>query len=82
MESGEPDWSRIIIASVSPQVDGGRWPIRRSAGESVEVVAGVIADGHDTLAVELHVEHEDGETEVLRLPLRHNDEYAGSFQAL
>lgn len=82
MESGDPDWSRIIITSVNPQVDGGRWPIRRSAGESVEVVAGVIADGHDTLAVELHVEHEDGEADILRLELRHNDEYAGSFQAL
>ena len=50
-------------------------------GETVEVVAGVIADGHDRLAVELHLSHADAGAWVLPLTLRYNDEYVGSFVA-
>ncbi len=34
-----------------PRVDDGRFPIKRTAGESVDVHADVFADGHDVLAV-------------------------------
>ncbi|MDX1548017.1 MAG: alpha-1,4-glucan--maltose-1-phosphate maltosyltransferase [Rhodothermales bacterium] len=70
----------MVIVSVDPQVDGGQWPVRRSVGETVEVVAGVIIDGHDRLAVELLYRHEgDGDEQVVRMPLRYNDEYVGRF---
>ena len=75
-----PDsWSRVKIVSVAPQLDGGTWPIKRTIGESVEVVAGVIVDGHDLLAVELLYRHGDAEEKVVRMSLRYNDEYTGSF---
>ena len=79
--SPAPDeWSRVVLASVSPEVDGGRWPIQRAVGETVEVVAGVIVDGHERLAVELEWRHEsEDEARVAPMPLRYNDEYVGRF---
>jgi starch synthase (maltosyl-transferring) len=41
--------ARAVIESVSPQVDGGRFPIKRTLGESVSVEADVFTDGHDSL---------------------------------
>jgi starch synthase (maltosyl-transferring) len=41
---------RVIIESVAPEVDGGRFPIKRTPGEDVIVEADVFADGHDVLA--------------------------------
>ena len=42
--------SRLIIEGVYPEIDGGRFPIKRTVGEQVEVAADIFADGHDTLA--------------------------------
>lgn len=74
-------WSRVVIASVRPTVDGGAWPIKRAEGERVNVAADVIVDSHESLAVELVYRHQDEDTEyVVRMPFVENDEYAGSFQ--
>ncbi|MDX1531709.1 MAG: alpha-1,4-glucan--maltose-1-phosphate maltosyltransferase, partial [Rhodothermales bacterium] len=73
-------WSRLVLVSVNPMIDGGRWPIQRSQGEAVEVVAGLIVDGHEKVAAELHYAHQDeDEAHVVRMPLRYNDEYVGRF---
>ena len=40
---------RIRIAAVEPQVDGGRWPVRRCAGDVVRLSADVFRDGHEAL---------------------------------
>ena len=44
---------RIAIEQVSPRVEGGMFPVKRVAGETVVVEADVIADGHDVLGVAL-----------------------------
>jgi starch synthase (maltosyl-transferring) len=44
---------RVVVENVRPQVDGGRFPIKRVVGESVIVTADVFADGHDVLAAAL-----------------------------
>ena len=41
---------RVAIEAVTPQVDAGRFPAKRAAGETVTVEADVFADGHDVLA--------------------------------
>ena len=41
---------RVIVEHVQPEIDGGRFPIKRTPGESVDVTADVFADGHDLLA--------------------------------
>ncbi len=44
---------RVAIESVEPEIDGGRFPIKRIAGDLVEVEANVFADGHDHVAARL-----------------------------
>jgi len=41
---------RVIVVAVTPQVDEGRYPAKRTVGEDVVVEADVFADGHDALA--------------------------------
>lgn len=40
---------RTVIEDVEPQVDCGRFPVKRVIGESVTVQADVFADGHDLI---------------------------------
>ncbi len=41
--------ARIQIQEVEPQVDCGRWAVKRTVGERVEVSARIFRDGHETL---------------------------------
>jgi starch synthase (maltosyl-transferring) len=41
---------RVAIESVAPSVDGGRFPIKRTVGESVDVSAEIFADGHGVIS--------------------------------
>jgi hypothetical protein len=36
---------RIVIANVTPQLDGGRYPIKREVGDKLEVQADIFRDG-------------------------------------
>ncbi|MDQ3364434.1 MAG: DUF3416 domain-containing protein [Myxococcota bacterium] len=46
---------RVVALALRPEVDGGRYPVKRIAGEVLEVEADLVADGHDVLsAVLLH----------------------------
>ena len=45
--------ARLVIESVLPQVDGGRFPIKRVTGERVEVEAKIFTEGHDHVAAVL-----------------------------
>jgi len=42
---------RAVIESLTPQLDGGRFPVKRVVGEPVTVEADCFADGHDALVV-------------------------------
>ena len=42
---------RIAIEAIAPCVDGGKFPVKRIVGESVDIEADVFSDGHDKLAV-------------------------------
>src|SRR6185312_10402088 len=41
---------RVVIENVSPEIDAGRFPIKRAIGESVVVEAAIFADGHDAIS--------------------------------
>jgi starch synthase (maltosyl-transferring) len=73
--------SRVIIEGVDPEVDGGRFPIKRTVGEEVEVRADVHADGHDVLAGVLRYRHAEspGWSEV-PLSALGNDRWAAHFR--
>ena len=41
---------RVQIEGVSPEIDGGRFPIKRTVGEKVHVEADMFCDSHDAIA--------------------------------
>ena len=47
------DRKRVVISVVKPELDAGRFPIRRVAGDRLIVEADIIADGHDILSAVL-----------------------------
>jgi starch synthase (maltosyl-transferring) len=68
------------IEDVYPQIDGGRFPVKRIVGERVEIWADIYRDGHDVSAAALIWRHER-EREWHREPMTHhgNDRWSGSF---
>jgi starch synthase (maltosyl-transferring) len=53
---------RVVIEGMSPQVDDGRFPIKRIVGDEVVVEADVFADGHEMLSSQLLHRHESEQT--------------------
>ncbi len=51
---------RAVIESVTPAVDGGRFPVKRIIGDTVIVEADCFADGHDIVACNLQWRRADG----------------------
>jgi starch synthase (maltosyl-transferring) len=73
---------RVVIARVSPEIDGGRWPIKRTPGETVRVEADLFTDGHDTVAALLRYRPADGHEAVWRetpMALVENDRWVAEF---
>src|SRR5690606_38530034 len=78
MEDGR---SRVVIEGVYPEIDGGRFSIKRTVGEAVVVEADAYTDGHDAISLVL-LHRRDGDedwTEVPMAPLV-NDRWRGEFQ--
>src|SRR2546422_7658185 len=72
---------RVVIEGVQPEVDCGRFAIKRTVGEDVVVEADAFTDGHELVgAVLLYRKDADrGSTEVPMEPLV-NDRWRGSFR--
>lgn len=70
----------FLIEDIYPSVDGGRYPVKRIVGETVEVWADIFRNGHDVTVAELIWQHE-GNGEWQRVPMRHdgNDRWTASF---
>ncbi|MCJ8501961.1 alpha-1,4-glucan--maltose-1-phosphate maltosyltransferase [Desulfatitalea alkaliphila] len=74
-------FKRVIIENVQPEIDHGRFPVRRAAGETVRVTADVFADGHDRIGAVL-CHRRAGEThwvQTAMTPLG-NDRWEGRFR--
>lgn len=71
---------RAVVDAVLPAVDGGRFAVKRVAGERFDVTAHCFADGHDLLRVILQWRAE-GDAEVTEVPmtLLNNDIWEASF---
>jgi starch synthase (maltosyl-transferring) len=73
--------ARVVIENILPCIDGGRFAIKRSPGESVCVEADAFADGHSRIRVV--VRHRTGAAadwqEAEMIPLV-NDHWSGEFQ--
>jgi starch synthase (maltosyl-transferring) len=71
---------RVVIEGITPEIDGGRFPIKRVCGEQVIVEVDAFCDGHDTLCCVLRYRQESaaGWNEVPMEPLA-NDRWRGIF---
>jgi len=72
---------RAVIARVEPEIDGGRFPIKRTIGERVQVRADIFADGHDKLgAVLLYRAAEESAWREEEMRLVENDSWEAQFR--
>jgi starch synthase (maltosyl-transferring) len=71
---------RIVIQDVWPRVDCGRWPPKRSLGDSVDVWADVFRDGHEVLRAVVRYRR-PGSRRYEEAPMEHvaADRWTGSF---
>jgi starch synthase (maltosyl-transferring) len=71
---------RAVIEAVTPSVDCGRFPIKRVAGERVDVEAHCFADGHDVVAcLVLYRRAEQKAWKSVAMKALGNDRWRGSF---
>ncbi len=53
---------RAVIENISPELDHGRFPVKRVIGDEVVVDADIYADGHDRLSAVLRYRHDRDQT--------------------
>ncbi|HJP66094.1 MAG TPA: maltotransferase domain-containing protein, partial [Actinomycetota bacterium] len=71
---------RVVIEGVKPEIDSGRFPIKRVRGEDVAVEADAFADGHDLLGCAL-LWRRDGDEGWVEVPMDSlpDDRWRGRF---
>ncbi|MFN4088721.1 MAG: maltotransferase domain-containing protein, partial [Alphaproteobacteria bacterium] len=85
---------RIAIEKVTPEIDGGRFPVKRVVGDALTVEADIFGDGHERIAAsvryreadrptwrEAPMVHVDNDRWRARLPLTRNARYEYVVQA-
>ena len=86
---GDEGRRRVILEAMTPEIDCGRFPIKRTVGETVVVEVDAFTDGHDALTVRLLWREEGagaeaatgGETAWNETPMQPlvNDRWRGSL---
>ncbi len=78
----KPTFARkVVIENVQPEVDCGRFPIKRTIGERVQVSADIFTDGHDVLyAVLRHRPASRSEWEEIPMEPLPNDLWQAEFR--
>ena len=71
----------VMIEQITPQIDGGRYPIKRIVGDIVTVQADIYKEGHDDLAALLKWRKRGTENwNESPMTFLDNDRWQGSFQ--
>jgi starch synthase (maltosyl-transferring) len=83
MDTATVELPRLVIETLTPQLDGGRYPIKRLLGKVVDIGVNIFKDGHDLIAA--HILYRPvGATEYRTAPLAYHfdvDRWFGSFKA-
>ncbi len=75
--------ARIVIERVTPVVDSGRFPVKKTVGEVVIVEADILADGHDAISAEVLYRHEsESDWNATEMVLVLNDRWRADFHVL
>ena len=72
--------ARVVIENITPQVDGGRFAVKRVRGDTVSVGADVFTDGHDLVGCAVAFRRR-GEPEWQRVAMKSagNDRFGAQF---
>ncbi len=80
LSSSETPPSSIIIEAVEPELNAGRYPIKREVGDVLHVSADIVKDGHDKIAAVLRFRRwNDAEWLEAEMSFVDNDRWSGSF---
>lgn len=88
------DVRTVWIGNVRPELDGGRFPVKREVGDLFEVMADILREGHEALAAvlqhrtvkdtgwhEVRMEPLGNDSWVARFPLEENTRYVYTIEA-
>jgi starch synthase (maltosyl-transferring) len=78
-EQQENGRRRVVIERVSPEIDCGRFAIKRVVGEAVVVEADVFADGHDQVACQVLYWQDKNTLQSSPMRPLGNDRWRGEF---
>ncbi len=71
---------RVNIENLTPQLDGGRYCIKRIAGERVTLEADIFSDGHDEINARIAYKHAAADDwQYVAMEATENDHWKGSF---
>ncbi len=71
---------RVVIEGIFPEVDGGRFPAKRTLGDIVRIEADIFTDGHDAMSAVLLFRHAKAESwREERMTTLVNDRWFGEF---
>lgn len=70
----------VVISEIAPQIEGGRYPLKRVVGESLSISADIFKDGHDVVVARLE-SRRVGYSEIAIAPLvpGENDRWSGTI---
>ena len=70
----------VVVENVSPELDGGRYPMKRVVGDTLVVEADIFREGHDLVAARVEYRGpSDPEWRATPMVLVDNDRWRGSF---
>jgi starch synthase (maltosyl-transferring) len=82
-EAMKPDDGRrrVVIQNVQPQIEAGRYPVKRTVGETVRVQADIFADGQEAISARLLHRWDESSESWTRLPMQPlgNDRWQADF---
>lgn len=71
----------VVISNLKPRIEDGRYPVKRIAGESIEISADVFKDGHDVLtAILLGKKVGEAMWKAYRMEELENDRWAATVK--
>jgi starch synthase (maltosyl-transferring) len=79
MSAPSPPKCRVAIERLSPEIDGGRFAIKRVVGETVVVEADVFTDGHDQVGCQILYSLAEDKFETAPMRPLGNDRWRGEF---
>lgn len=70
---------RVVVTRLSPEIECGRFPIKRVVGESVIVEADVFGDSHDEVACQILYWRDSAQVHAAPMKSLGNDRWRGEF---